>query len=39
MTASQQRFDADAVILASGGFQGNRAMMRAQFGPKARPSN
>jgi tricarballylate dehydrogenase len=26
--------DADAVILASGGFQGNRAMMRAQFGPK-----
>jgi tricarballylate dehydrogenase len=25
---------ADAVILASGGFQGNRAMMRAQFGPK-----
>jgi tricarballylate dehydrogenase len=26
--------DADAVILASGGFQANRAMMRAQFGPK-----
>jgi tricarballylate dehydrogenase len=26
--------DADAVILASGGFQGNPAMMRAQFGPK-----
>jgi tricarballylate dehydrogenase len=26
--------DADAVVLASGGFQGNRAMMRAQFGPK-----
>jgi tricarballylate dehydrogenase len=25
--------DADAVILASGGFQGNAAMMRAQFGP------
>jgi tricarballylate dehydrogenase len=24
---------ADAVILASGGFQGNPAMMRAQFGP------
>jgi len=24
--------DADAVILASGGFQGNAAMMRAQFG-------
>jgi len=24
--------DADAVILASGGFQGNRAMMRAHFG-------
>src|SRR6202163_756304 len=27
--------DADAVILASGGFQGNAAMMRAQFGPGA----
>jgi tricarballylate dehydrogenase len=26
--------DADAVILASGGFQGNPAMMRAQFGPE-----
>jgi tricarballylate dehydrogenase len=25
--------NADAVILASGGFQGNAAMMRAQFGP------
>jgi tricarballylate dehydrogenase len=25
--------DADAVVLASGGFQGNVAMMRAQFGP------
>jgi tricarballylate dehydrogenase len=25
--------DADSVILASGGFQGNAAMMRAQFGP------
>jgi tricarballylate dehydrogenase len=25
--------DADAVILASGGFHGNAAMMRAQFGP------
>jgi tricarballylate dehydrogenase len=25
--------DADVVILASGGFQGNAAMMRAQFGP------
>jgi tricarballylate dehydrogenase len=25
--------DADAVVLASGGFQGNGAMMRAQFGP------
>jgi tricarballylate dehydrogenase len=25
--------EADAVILASGGFQGNAAMMRAQFGP------
>jgi tricarballylate dehydrogenase len=25
--------DADAVILACGGFQGNAAMMRAQFGP------
>ena len=28
-------FDTDAVILASGGFQGNPAMMRAQFGAKA----
>jgi tricarballylate dehydrogenase len=27
--------DADAVILASGGFQGNPAMMRAHFGPAA----
>jgi tricarballylate dehydrogenase len=27
--------DADAVILASGGFQGNPAMMRARFGPAA----
>jgi tricarballylate dehydrogenase len=27
--------DADAVILASGGFQGNPAMMRAHFGPGA----
>jgi tricarballylate dehydrogenase len=27
--------DADAVILASGGFQGNPAMMRAHFGPSA----
>jgi tricarballylate dehydrogenase len=27
--------DADAIILASGGFQGNSAMMRAQFGPGA----
>jgi tricarballylate dehydrogenase len=26
--------EADAVILASGGFQGNAAMMRAQFGPE-----
>lgn len=26
------RLDADAVILASGGFQGNAAMMRTQFG-------
>ena len=25
--------DADAVVLASGGFQGSAAMMRAQFGP------
>jgi tricarballylate dehydrogenase len=25
--------DADAVVLASGGFQGNAAMMRAHFGP------
>ena len=31
--------DADAVILASGGFQGNAAMMRAQFGPAATPSS
>lgn len=28
--------DADAVVLASGGFQGNPAMMRAHFGPDAR---
>lgn len=27
--------DADAVVLASGGFQGNAAMMRAHFGPGA----
>lgn len=27
--------DADAVILASGGFQGNPEMMRAHFGPRA----
>jgi tricarballylate dehydrogenase len=27
--------DADAVILATGGFQGNADMMRAQFGPDA----
>jgi tricarballylate dehydrogenase len=27
--------DADAVVLASGGFQGNPAMMRAHFGPVA----
>ena len=27
--------DADAVIVATGGFQGNAAMMRAQFGPGA----
>ncbi len=27
--------DADAVILASGGFQGNPEMMRAHFGPSA----
>jgi tricarballylate dehydrogenase len=27
--------DADAVVLASGGFQGNGAMMRAQFGAAA----
>ena len=26
--------DADAVMLASGGFQGNAAMMRAHFGPQ-----
>jgi tricarballylate dehydrogenase len=26
--------DADAVVLASGGFQGNATMMRAQFGPQ-----
>jgi tricarballylate dehydrogenase len=28
-------FDVDAVVLASGGFQGNPAMMRAHFGPAA----
>jgi tricarballylate dehydrogenase len=28
--------EADAVVLASGGFQGNAAMMGAQFGPAAR---
>jgi tricarballylate dehydrogenase len=27
--------DADAVVLASGGFQGNLTMMRARFGPAA----
>jgi tricarballylate dehydrogenase len=27
--------DADAVVLASGGFQGNAAMMRAHFGPQS----
>jgi tricarballylate dehydrogenase len=27
--------DADAIILATGGFQGNPAMMRAHFGPAA----
>ena len=27
--------DADAVVLACGGFQGNPAMMRTHFGPKA----
>jgi tricarballylate dehydrogenase len=27
--------DADAVVLATGGFQGNLAMMRARFGPRA----
>jgi tricarballylate dehydrogenase len=36
---SRSRFtttlDADAVVLASGGFQGNPAMMRAHFGPQA----
>jgi tricarballylate dehydrogenase len=30
-----QAIGADAVILASGGFQGNAAMMRGQFGPAA----
>ena len=30
-----QTLDADAVVLASGGFQGNPAMMRAQFGANA----
>ncbi len=29
------KLDADAVILACGGFQGNPAMMRAHFGPGA----
>jgi tricarballylate dehydrogenase len=28
--------DADAVVLATGGFQGDAAMMQAQFGPLAR---
>jgi tricarballylate dehydrogenase len=27
--------DADAVVLATGGFQGSHAMMRAHFGPRA----
>jgi tricarballylate dehydrogenase len=30
---TETTFDADAVILASGGFQGNPQMMRAHFGP------
>ena len=30
-----ETLDADAVILATGGFQGNPAMMRDQFGPRA----
>jgi tricarballylate dehydrogenase len=30
------RRDADAVVLASGGFQGDATMMQAQFGPLAR---
>jgi tricarballylate dehydrogenase len=29
--------DADAIVLACGGFQGNAAMMRAHFGPAADP--
>jgi tricarballylate dehydrogenase len=28
--------EADAIVLATGGFQGNAAMMQAQFGPLAR---
>jgi tricarballylate dehydrogenase len=30
-----ETLDADAVILATGGFQGNPAMMRDRFGPRA----
>ena len=33
--AAATTLDADAVILASGGFQGNPSMMRAHFGPGA----
>lgn len=31
-----ETLDADAVVLATGGFQGDAAMMQAQFGPLAR---
>ena len=34
--AAPRLLDADAVILATGGFQGNAAMMRTQFGPRRR---
>ena len=34
-TAPRQRSTADAVVLATGGFQGNPEMMRAHFGPGA----
>ena len=33
---ASETLDADAVVLATGGFQGDAAMMQAQFGPLAR---